>query len=398
MKNQFFLLVCTLLFASGTSFSQCPVGPLCESIDLNFQTSGNGVDISHLPDWTYSHGSPSVSTTGFWLWSYNNGGEGINYSGYNFVAGQEYTICFVAETETHDGSPANPNATFNIVGTNAPVGGFNTTTSSFPIPAIPAGSQVIVNENWATYPNPGTGTYTYTFTAANNFNNLWFYPSSPTLPQVEIRITQLVICQVEPCDASFTVCLSDRGDGTSDITTSLNNANHTIVNMTIWEGGTLVYNGPWVSYIGTNGKDYQICVTAVNNNTGEECKSCYGFCIAKNEVIEQKSNPGTLIHKEILNTKKSSMDQSLVEKPLEKDLGISISPNPSDRMFEVSTFADNTISTVSVFDMNSREVFTTAVNGRSTSIDLKEQPSGIYIVKVKYADGSISQEKIVLEK
>ncbi|MFK7785874.1 MAG: T9SS type A sorting domain-containing protein [Crocinitomicaceae bacterium] len=398
MKKNLFFTLFAMLFSGSLALAQCPVGPLCQNVDLDFQTSGNGANISHLPNWTYSHGSPSVSANGFWLWSYNNWGEGINYSGYNFVAGQQYTICFVAETETHNGQPANPNATFNIVGTNAPVGGFNT-GSGINIPPVPGGSQVIVNENWSTYPNPGTGTYTYTFTAASNFNNLWFYPSSATLPQVEIRITQLVICQVEPCDASFTVCLNDQGNGTSAITTTLNNPNHTITGMRIWENNVLVYAGPWISYIGTNGNSYRICINAVNNNTGEECVSCYSFCIGKEEVVfEEKSNSGNLTYKEVLNNEKSSMPDALKDTP--KELGISISPNPSNGQFEVISSESGTMTSVSVYDLNSREVFSKEIseNDSSTRINLEGQPTGVYLLKVKFSDGSVTQEKIVLEK
>lgn len=401
MKNHFFLTLLSVLFMSATATAQCPVDDqYCVAVDLDFQTSGNGVDISHLNDWTYSHGSPSVWPGGFWLWSYNNKGEGINYSGYNFIAGQEYTICFVASTQTHDGTPANASATFNIVGTNAPVGGYTTTTSSSPIPAIPAGSQVIVSENWATYPNPGTGTYTYTFTATNNFSNLWFYPSSPTLPQVEIGITQIVICQVEKCDASFTVCLNKYGPGTSSISTTLNNPNNTVVHMSIEENGIPVYSGPHVSYIGNAGSSYTICITAVNNITGEECKYCYSFCLGKDQWSDI-NGIGKLLNSTQMNNKGTNIPDGLKDQPLEKDLGVSISPNPSNRLFEVSSLsAEIKLTNVTVYDLNSKEVSTGVINENQTvsKIDMKDQPVGIYLVKIQYADGSVSQQKIVVER
>ena len=400
MKKNFFFMLFAVLFSGSLAIAQCPVGPLCESLDLDFQTSGNGANIDHLPDWSHSHGSPSVSPTGFWLWSYNNNGEGINYSGYNFVAGQEYTICFVANTSTHNGQPANANATFNIVGTNAPVIGSVSTGCCSPIPPVPSPSQSIVSENWSTFPNPGTGVYTYTFTATDNWSNLWFYPSSSTLPQVEISISQIVICEVEPCDASFTVCLSDNGDGTSDITTSLNNPNHTIGGMRIWENNVLVYTGPHVSYIGTNGNTYRICIWAINNNTGEECMSCYTFCIGKEKVVEGKSNTGSLLNSTQLDSQPSSMPDEFKDKPLEKDLGVTISPNPSNRLFEVSSSSiEVKMTSVKVYDMSSKEVYNGEISENQTSsIDLKGQPVGVYLVKIQYSDGSISQEKIVLEK
>ena len=37
------------------------------------------------------------------------------------------------------------------------------------------------------------------FTANNNYNNVWFYPSSPTLPVVEAAIRKLRICMTDFC-------------------------------------------------------------------------------------------------------------------------------------------------------------------------------------------------------
>ncbi len=402
MKNHFFFTLLSFFFASSMAFAQCPVTPGCHDVDLNFPISGNGPNISSLPNWTYSHGSPSIGSNGFWLWSYNNKGEGINYSGYNFVAGQTYKICFVANTSTHNGSTPNPNATFNIVGTNGPVNGFNTATTSSPIPTAPLGSMSIVNANWnATFPNPGSGTYTYTFTATSNFNNLWFYPSSSTLPQVEIGITSIVICECEPCDASFTVCLNDLGNGTSTIQATLNNSNHTIIDMTIYKNGSFYYSGLPISIIGNAGDTYTICMTVVNNNTGEECRKCYTFCIGKGKIVIEKSNSGVLINSAQMNDQTSNMPEEFKDKPLDKDLGITISPNPSSRMFEISSSSTEIEMTdVKVFDLNSRQVYSSELNENQnrTNIDLKGQPVGIYIVKIQYSDGSVSQQKIVLEK
>lgn len=401
MKNRFFFTLLSFFFASSMAFAQCPVMEGCHEVDLNFPVSGNGPNISSLPDWTYSHGSPSIGSSGFWLWSYNNWGEGINYSGYNFVAGQTYKICFEATTQTHDGSAPNPDATFNVVATNGAVNGFNTTTSSSPIPAIPGGSDHIVNANWAgTFPNPGTGIYTYTFTASSNFNNLWFFPSSPTLPQVEIRISSLVICLCEPCDASFTVCLNDIGGGQSAIQATLNNANHTIADMTIYENGGHIYSGPPISLIGNAGSTYTICITAINNKTGEECKKCYTFCLPEGKYVIEKSNTGNLINSVQTENKTSEMPDELKERPLE-GLDLTIAPNPSNGIFEISTSAaDIKMASVKVFDLNSREVYSNALSGtkNSTSLNLKDQPVGVYIVKVQYTDGSVSQQKVVLEK
>lgn len=409
MKKNLFYTFLFALFASGSVQAQCPVTDNCSEVNLDFQTSGNGADIGHLENWSYSHGSPSVSPTGFWLWSYNNNGEGINYSGYNFQAGTEYTICFVASTETHDGSPANANATFNIVGSNGPVVGTLTTSGGAPIPAIPSPSQTIVSEPWSTFPNPGTGTYTYTFTATGNWSNLWFYPSSPTLPQVEISISSIVICRVEPCDANFTLTLGDAGGGLTSASAVLTNPNHVMTYMEILQNGATMYSGPPVSALLPAGNNYTICVIAVNKKTGEECRKCFDFCIGegwiggnghdgvKEEgVIKAQSEQSIVI-----GQKKTVIAEAHKDKPTDKVLASKITPNPSNGTFEILAINSKSVMTnIEVYDMNLKLVYTanSIQNQSRVSIDLNDQQSGIYLVKVTYANGSIEQQKVVVEK
>jgi hypothetical protein len=62
----------------------------------------------------------------------------------------------------------------------------------------------VADQNWAaTGPSGTIATYTYTFTATSNWSELWFYPQSPTLPQVELLFDQVVITDItapDPCD------------------------------------------------------------------------------------------------------------------------------------------------------------------------------------------------------
>lgn len=398
MKNHFLLAALIVSFIGSGAKAQCPVDNNCVSVDLNFPVSGNGPDISNVPDWTYSHGSPSIGT-GFALWSYNNMGEGINYSGYDFIAGEEYTICFEANTSTHDGSPADPNAIFNLLATNGAVGGFSSDPGSYLIPATPIGSQVIVSENWSSYPNPGTGVYTYNFVAADNFDNLWFYPSSPSLPQVTIAITQIVICRVKSCDASFGVCLNDMGDGTSSISAQLNDPSGTILNMTIEEDGLLVYSGLPVAYIGINGKNYRICL-AVENSQGEQCKSCYTFCIGKKGGGKPWLKSAKLVSSSQLDNQKSLLSKESMDKQLESELEITIYPNPSSQQFELYSSSDKKITNVKIFDINMKEISAGVINENQnlSNIDMSNQPVGIYIVSIQYTDGSTVQRRIAVER
>lgn len=409
MKKNFFYTLLFALFASGTVQAQCPVNENCSEVNLDFQTSGNGADISHLENWSYSHGSPSVSSTGFWLWSYNNNGEGINYSGYNFQAGRQYTICFVANTETHDGSPANANATFNIVGSNGPVVGTLTTSGGAAIPAVPSPSQTVVSEPWSTFPNPGTGTYTYTFTATGNWTNLWFYPSSATLPQVEISISSIVICEIEPCDANFTLQLGDAGGGMTSVSAILTNPNHAITYMEILQNGSTMYSGPPVSALLPAGNGYMICIVAVNKNTGEECRKCFDFCIGEGWIGQDGQGGADLDgdsrtkskQSVVVGENKSVISEKYKDKPSDKVLAPTITPNPSNGTFEVlSSSKKSLMSSIEVYDMNLKLVHTVnSIQGQNrASIDLNDQQSGIYLVKVIYANGSVEQQKVIVEK
>ena len=404
MKNNILLTLLAFFFTGAVVNAQCPVNEGCHDVDMDFQTAGNGADISHLPDWTYSHGSPSVSATGFWLWSHSNRGEGINYSGYNFQAGKTYTVCIVASTDTHDGTAPPAGATFNIVASNGPVGGFNTSTASSPIPANPVPSDVVASVPFGSYPIPGTGTYTYTFTATDNWTNLWFYPRNAGLPQVEIAISSIVICCIEPCDASFELCLRDFGNGqTGMIPTLINSANNTIVNMEVYENGVLVYSGLPIGYVGTAGNNYTICITARNNTTGELCKRCLDFCIREWYDAE----PGDF-EKTMEAPATQTMDHIDVvpevfkDKPTIDDLHkVVITPNPTQGSVEVVLKGSkSTMKAIEVYDLNSKLVYSdNSIQEQSRkNLDLTKLNSGVYMVKITFADGSTKQEKIVLEK
>lgn len=172
-------------------------------------TQGNcqtNIPIANGNNWSESHGTPTWGNNSVWLWSYrqvgngfNRGGEGVNYSGTNFVAGQQYCVSFTLAADTNTGGlPAN-NVSMNVILTQGAVVGITGSNSNNPIPATPNPSQVLMNQNiWNNVPN--TQTYTLNFTASQNFNNIWFFPQNPNAPnpQIEVSISNLNICTV--CD------------------------------------------------------------------------------------------------------------------------------------------------------------------------------------------------------
>jgi len=375
---------------------QCP--GICTQIDMNIGPPSNGGPITN-PNWSYSHGSPSIGPTGFWLWSYSNDGEGINFSGYNFIAGRQYCISYLATTATHDGSPANPSAAFNIVATNGPVVGIITGGGGAPTPPVPGGAQPVHNKIWSTYMGGGqagnTEWVTFTFTAGNNYNNLWFYPSSSTLPQVEIQVSQIIICEINPCEVNFSVQLGQFGatQSTIDVVPFLP-PGYFFCNMDIYQGGTLVYSGSPVSYIAPPG-NYRVCVTFCNQETGQRCTKCFEFCIGKwvsFTTADPVEHPGTPKSEP---TGGGDIPESLKDKPSLNELRIA--PNPSTGEFRVSADENSIISTLEIYNAGGVLVKTLkGSNSHTVQVSLDYAP-GIYFIKARLQDGKEMNSRIVLE-
>lgn len=204
MRTARFLAAALFLFGMGSAQAQnCPED--CENLaptgDMSqITTSGQGGLNAMNIDWKSSHGSPSYSPGQLWMWSYNNNGEGVYYDAFTFLAGHTYCIRFDTDTRTHDGSPADPNAGFHVMATNgltpSEIGG-----CCQAIPPIPPGD-VILDQNWSTLPMGGSTNHQVIFTATSNWSQLWFHPYSPGLPQVEVTLRNLRICDItisDPC-------------------------------------------------------------------------------------------------------------------------------------------------------------------------------------------------------
>lgn len=197
----FMLLFSTTVSAQNSCDDCINIAP--DGDMLGIPTSGQGSLNTFGLNWKSSHGSPSYGPGSLWMWSYNNNGEGVYYDGVTFIAGNTYTICLDLQTRTHNGSAPNPAAAFNVYLTNG-LTPSETGSGGAPIPPTPPG-EVVANTLFSTFPNtfptPAPTTVTYTFTPSSTFSQLWIYPSSPTLPQVEVRISNLRICEtINPCN------------------------------------------------------------------------------------------------------------------------------------------------------------------------------------------------------
>ncbi len=161
-----------------------------------FSPCTDNIQIINGQQWSASHGSPSWAGNGnsVWVWSIANRGEGVNYSGFNFVQGREYCVSFTLNASTHNGQ-VDTTSTMNVVLTQGAVIGQVTTMNGGSFPSVPNPSQSVMGQNiWSNGGN--TQTYSFNFVANQNFNNIWFYPKKAqfTHPQVEVRISDLEIC------------------------------------------------------------------------------------------------------------------------------------------------------------------------------------------------------------
>lgn len=174
---------------------------VCRRVDMNFKydSSFSG----SYNGWTASHGSPSVGPGYAWMWSYNNRGEGMNYSNYQFSAGLDYCIEVRTSTNTRGSASPHSSAVADITLTTSAVKGTVTSAGGATIPAKPSPNQTLWRRSFSSLPDDPSVTQrqVFFFTANNNYNNIWFHPESARLPQVELNLREVVICyRPDPCD------------------------------------------------------------------------------------------------------------------------------------------------------------------------------------------------------
>ena len=210
-------------------------------------------------------------------------------------------------------------------------------------------------------------------------------------------------CELEvlPCNANFKILTNSMGNGTSSVAIQLIDPNVGITYMEVFQNGVLISSGPAQSFVLPSGS-YRICIVALNNKTGEECKSCQDFCLgegktdfewngAKRAEEWQKKSAESIIN---ITPEEAEL------KKLDKDVKLTITPNPSNGTFLISSLnTEIEMTTVEVFDMNSKLIHSlnSVQNQKDIRVDLRNQQSGIYVVKITYSDGSVSQQKIVIQ-
>lgn len=398
-KLSIFLFLFILSHQLG--MSQCPNGD-CVTADMNFEPNSA---FQNNADWQSSHGSPSVNPGSAWMWSANGIGEGINYHSYNFVAGRQYCITLVAKTVVRGGGLANPDAHFKMIATQGDVIGTVTLGGGASLPSLPSPNQLIANENWNATGPPSTNSYTYTFTAANNFDNLWIYPFSSTLPVIELTLNRLIICDVtpEPCDIKFKIALSEHLSGATIVDVFPDSIPvGGVVTISIIKNGVNVYSGLPISYIAAPA-NYTICMT-LTLESGVKCTKCFDFCIGKwynKSKFEPKGS------EEVISTKAKVKDyEPFPEELKEKNLNVLLSddelqlfPNPSRGIFTIQSRNKVIIDQVVIDNLrNNQEIKKLNPESETVAIDLSKEKSGIYVAKIRLKDGRIIHKKMILEK
>ena len=381
-----------------------------------------------LPGWISTSGTPDIISSspfqgryGYCRVSYNGfctpnseRSESIAIN-YQFLQGATYRISYQVignvgtnpATQFHTPEWILANGLSNQTALIAPPCNPNLVTLPIPVGSHHVNSiadPIVFNEDTWTYNS-------HIFTAPADFDYMWFRNSTLStsngmnnyfaghmaLDNVVIEIVE----EAPPCNANFKIQLNNQSTGISSLDVILIDANLSISYMEIIQNGTTIHSGPPQSFLLPHGP-YTVCIVARNNKTGEECKSCQELCIGENKgSLEWKGKiRAEEWEKKSLESNIKTTPEESKDKELEESLNPTITPNPLNGAFVISSLNMKVEMTeIAVYDMNSRIVYSlnSIQNQSSISVDLKDQQSGIYIVKVVYSDGSVGQQKVVVE-
>lgn len=166
--------------------------------------------------------------------------------------------------------------------------------------------------------------------------------------------------------------------------------------MEIIQNGVVIESGPPQSFLLPNGL-YTVCAVMRHCETGELCEDCQEICLGGNDTELEWDG------KKRANEWKKNSSRSIIDVVPEeiKDEQPIITPNPSNGTFAISSLSTKaSMTAIKVYDMSSKLVYSrnSIQNENRASVDLRNQESGIYIVKIIYSDGSVKQQKVVVEK
>ncbi|MFK8039574.1 MAG: T9SS type A sorting domain-containing protein [Crocinitomicaceae bacterium] len=218
--------------------------------------------------------------------------------------------------------------------------------------------------------------------------------------------TFTIIDTCAPCNADFELQIFNQGNGMYGITPLLTDPSVSFVYMEVLQNGGVVAQSSTPSSFVLPAGSYTICIVVRNNWTGEVCQYCQDFCIGETtdfewDGIERASEWERESESRSNEIQSEVKSEEFKGKQLEKYLKPIITPNPSNGEFVISSLKTKTkMVAIEVYDMNSKLVYSlnSIQNKNRVSVDLKDQQSGIYIVKIVNSDGSMNHQKVVVGK
>lgn len=159
--------------------------------------------------------------------------------------------------------------------------------------------------------------------------------------------------------------------------------------------GSPITNWVWNFGDGTTATGSNVTHTYSANGTYEVTLTIFGSSPNNEECCF------TTIRREINVDCIHGSDSKRIKGVASSDHKATIYPNPSNGTFMISSLNSKVkMTTIEVYDMSSRLVYSlnSVQNQTRVNVDLKNQQSGIYLVKIVYADGSVKQQKVVVEK
>lgn len=144
----------------------------------------------------------------------------------------------------------------------------------------------------------------------------------------------------------------------------------------------LSYGYPWFSEywlkgFGTASSNYDLCIEVWYKSGGSDV--CYydEHCLQSIDVKARKGNPD------------KDDDDGLTSPVINED--VKIRPNPSNGVFEIYNVEKGMV--LKIFDINGRLVFNEESINNQVFIDLNNNPSGLYILKIFSSNGEMLSTK-----
>lgn len=353
--------------------------------DINLgSTSGNLQLLPNPGEWGTTHGTPSYNGTDhtLWMWSayqiYQEG-AGIKSEGVsrrvNFVPGSKYNVTigipqFNAKTFT--------NAKFSVLLCNDPIPP-NCSSTGCPIPTF-ASSRFLYTYEGGSFTDQNLH-LTFSTNSGESYKYIVIYPG-PNSSSTSIELTISCLSVVSCASLDVTYCNTIPG-GTSYW-------NNIYIGSSFCSSSTPATATPnaTTDIIGVGsiviGSDADIAASAGSDIT-MEISPCtpFGPSVQPGQVIASYTQGACSIAKPALLT---TAQKQITE--------IQIYPNPTNDVLNVVLPSDGKEVTITVHSMDGKILKTIHTNAAQVTFSLKENPDGVYLIRVSSASGTIVKKVV----